>query len=74
MSDVAWQRTGWLSTFLIVIGYYFNANHSPICWIIWFVGNILMGSYCIKKETYPPAALSFGIAALNIYGWINWTS
>tara|TARA_Y100000361_G_scaffold149411_1_gene163627 strand:- start:47 stop:274 length:228 start_codon:yes stop_codon:yes gene_type:complete len=68
-----WQRAGWIGVALIIIGYYFNANQMPICWVIWFAGNILMGSYCCYKKTYPPAVLSFLIAVMNIYGYVSWT-
>jgi len=68
-----WQRVGWVGVALIIIGYYFNANQMPICWVIWFTGNILMGSYCCYKKTYPPAVLSFIIAIMNIYGYVSWT-
>jgi nicotinamide riboside transporter PnuC len=59
---------------LIVLGYYLNANQMISCWPVWFAGNILMGTYCCLKETYPPAILSFAIAILNIYGYISWTT
>jgi len=55
------------------MGYYFNANQNSTCWIIWFVGNVVMGAYCWENKAYPPAALSFLIAAMNIYGYISWT-
>jgi len=73
ISHLWWQKAGWISMGLIVLGYYFNANQMPVCWIIWFFGNILMGSYCCYKKTYPPAVLSFLIAIMNIYGYVSWS-
>ena len=49
-----WHIAGWVSMVLIIMGYYFNANQNPVCWVIWFVGNIIMGLYCCEKKTYPP--------------------
>ncbi len=73
INELWWQKTGWVSMGLIIIGYYLNANQTPVCWIIWFIGNIMMGAYCCYKKTYPPAVLSFLIALMNIYGWFSWT-
>ena len=69
LKESVWEKIGWFSMALIVLGYYLNANHHISCWI---VGNILMGAYCCSKKTYPPAILSFLIAVLNIYGYISW--
>lgn len=68
-----WHIAGWVSMVLIIMGYYFNANQNPVCWVIWFVGNMIMGLYCCEKKTYPPAVLSFLIGLMNIYGYISWT-
>ncbi len=67
-----WDYIGWFSIALIILGYYLNANQDISCFVIWFIGNIFMGSYCYSKGTYPPAMLSFGIAILNIYGYLSW--
>jgi len=67
-----YEFIGWGSIILIVLGYYLNANQMINCWVVWFVGNVLMGAYCCLKKTYPPAILSFAIAILNIYGYISW--
>ena len=64
---------GWGSMALIVLGYYLNANQMISCFPVWLAGNIMMGTYCCLKETYPPAILSFAIAILNIYGYISWS-
>ena len=69
-----YEFIGWGSMVLIVIGYYLNANQMVSCFPVWFLGNIMMGTYCCMKRTYPPAILSFGIALLNIYGYISWTT
>ena len=65
---------GWGSMVFIILGYYLNANQMISCFPVWFFGNILMGTYCCLKKTYPPAMLSFGIALLNIYGYISWST
>ena len=65
---------GWGSMVFIILGYYLNANQMISCFPVWFFGNILMGVYCCLKKTYPPAMLSFGIALLNIYGYISWST
>lgn len=67
-----YEYIGWISMVFIVFGYYLNANQMIACWPVWFVSNIAMGTYCCLKKTYPPAILSFGIALLNIYGYISW--
>tara|TARA_R100000329_G_scaffold151410_1_gene147417 strand:- start:2222 stop:2449 length:228 start_codon:yes stop_codon:yes gene_type:complete len=72
LKESVWEKIGWFSMALIVLGYYLNANHHISCWVVWFIGNILMGAYCCSKKTYPPAILSFLIAVLNIYGYISW--
>jgi len=71
-NELWWQKIGWVSTGLIIIGYFLNANQISACWIIWFIGNILMGAYCCHRKAYPPAVLSFLIAVMNVYGWISW--
>ena len=69
-----YEFIGWGSMVFIILGYYLNANQMISCFPVWFFGNILMGIYCCLKKTYPPAMLSFGIALLNIYGYISWST
>ena len=69
-----YEFIGWGSMVFIILGYYLNANQMISCFPVWFIGNILMGIYCCLKKTYPPAMLSFGIALLNIYGYISWSA
>ena len=69
-----YEFIGWGSMVFIILGYYLNANQMISCFPVWFFGNILMGVYCCLKKTYPPAMLSFGIALLNIYGYISWST
>ena len=69
-----YEFIGWGSMAFIILGYYLNANQMISCFPVWFFGNILMGVYCCLKKTYPPAMLSFGIALLNIYGYISWST
>jgi len=68
-----YNLVGWAATFLILFGYYLNANKHPECWMVWIAGNLLMGFYCHKKEAYPASTMSFVIVIMNVYGWANWT-
>ena len=63
---------GWAGAFLVILGYYFNAHEVAACWLIWIVGNSLIGVYSWKNEAYPTAAMSFILVAMNVYGYINW--
>ena len=63
---------GWVGALLILYGYYLNANGIIQSWLVWIVGNSLIGAYCLKKEAYPTAAMSFILVILNIYGYLNW--
>ena len=37
---------------LIIMGYYFM-QIKPVCWVIWFVGNMI-GFVLRRKTTHPP--------------------
>lgn len=63
---------GWAGALLVLYGYYLNANYESECWLIWIAGNALVGAYCVSKKAWPPAAMSFSLVILNIYGWISW--
>jgi hypothetical protein len=63
---------GWLAAFLILFGYYLNANKHDECWPVWAVGNLLMGYYCHRKGAYPASAMSFVIVIMNVYGYATW--
>ena len=67
-----WNWLGWSGAFFVVFGYYLNANMYVSSWLVWIIGNILVGIYSIKKEAYSTALMSFIIAALNIYGYFSW--
>ena len=67
-----WKWMGWAGALLVVLGYYLNANMYVSSWLVWIIGNILVGIYSIKKEAYSTALMSFIIAALNIYGYFSW--
>ena len=68
-----WQWLGWLGAFLVIFGYYLNANQYPSSWLIWIVGNTCVGAHCIHKNAISTATMSFLIAAFNIYGYLKWT-
>lgn len=63
---------GWVGALLVLYGYYLNANMSDKCWIVWFIGNSLVGVYCLERKAYPTAAMSFILVFLNVYGYLNW--
>tara|TARA_B100000029_G_C17110710_1_gene791393 strand:- start:271 stop:495 length:225 start_codon:yes stop_codon:yes gene_type:complete len=63
---------GCLGSFLVLLGYYFNANEASVCWLIWIIGNSLVALYSIRKEAYSVAVMSFCIVAMNIYGYFKW--
>ena len=63
---------GWLGGLLIFYGYYLNANKDPNGWIVWGVGNFLVGFYCFQKEAYATAFMSFALVLMNIYGYFSW--
>ena len=63
---------GWIGTVLVLYGYYLNAHMNDLCWIIWVVGNIMVGIYCIEKRAYATAVMSFALVIMNVYGYLNW--
>jgi|TARA_B110000263_G_C15132350_1_gene429465 hypothetical protein len=65
---------GWMGASLVIFGYYLNANEFLSSWIIWMLGNILVGIYSIYKKAYSTAAMSFIIMGMNIYGYLRWLS
>ena len=66
------ERIGWIGAFLVVFGYYLNANHYASSWLLWIVGNGMVGLYSIYKEAYSTAVMSFVILIMNIYGYLKW--
>ena len=64
---------GWVGAILILGGYYLNANMHTSSWLVWGVGNLLMGGYCFYKKAYPAAAMSFVLIILNVYGYLKWS-
>ena len=63
---------GWLGCLLIFYGYYLNASRDPNCWLIWGVGNSLVGFYCVRKEAHATAFMSFALVLMNVYGYFSW--
>lgn len=69
-----WKWIGWLGALLVILGYYLNANAIISSWLVWMVGNALVGIYSIYKRAYSTAVMSFIIMVMNIYGYVSWLS
>jgi len=41
-------------------------------WVLWFIGNIVMGIYSYIVGAHPMVFLSFVLAVMNIYGYVSW--
>ena len=70
--DYVRKSLGWIGATLVLFGYYLNANQIGLCWLVWVVGNTLVGIYSIQKEAHPTAALSFILVVMSIYGYLKW--
>ncbi|MBC8409594.1 MAG: nicotinamide mononucleotide transporter [Rhodobacteraceae bacterium] len=66
------EKVGWVWAFLVVLGYYLNANQHLSSWLVWIAGNICVAGYSTYKKAYPTALMSFVIALINIYGYFAW--
>lgn len=66
------ENIGWLGAFLILLGYYLNANLIASSWLVWGFGNALIGIYSLNKKVYPTAAMSFCLVIVNVYGYVMW--
>jgi hypothetical protein len=71
-NEYPWKEMGWVGAILVILGYYLNANQNIYCWPCWMMGNVLVGLYCMSKEAYSAAVMSFILIILNIYGYLNW--
>jgi len=67
-----WKWVGWLGAGMVIFGYYLNANEYIASWLIWMVGNTMVGIYSLYKKAYSTTAMSFMITMMNIYGYIRW--
>ena len=67
-----WRLIGWIGAGLVIFGYYLNANEYIASWLIWIVGNVMVGIYSIYKKAYSTAVMSFILTIMNIYGYILW--
>ena len=65
---------GWIATAILLVGYYLNAKKYITSFIIWFIGNALMGIYAYVIESFSVVALSIVLMVLNLYGYNNWKS
>ena len=68
-----WKWIGWLGAFLVILGYYLNANCYVSSWVVWTVGNLCVAGYSMHKKAYPTTAMSLIIAVMNIYGYFKWS-
>jgi hypothetical protein len=66
------ENIGWLGAFLVLLGYYLNANFNANSWLVWIFGNTLIGIYSLNKKVYPTAIMSFCLVMVNVYGYIVW--
>lgn len=67
-----WKAIGWIGALFVIFGYYLNANQYSLSWIIWILGNLMVGMYSLIKKAYSTAIMSFIITLMNIYGFIKW--
>jgi len=66
------QILGWLSTALVLVGYFLNSQQKvKLAMITWITGDIGWIIYDIGINNLSHAVLSFVIIGLNIYGIIN---
>ena len=63
---------GWLGVAFVLSGYYFMAKKDISAWILWLIGNILVGLYSYAIEAYPTLLLSIALIIMNIYGYLAW--
>ena len=66
------ELVGWAGAFLVLFGYYLNANMDPNCWLVWIVANSLVAGYSFENKAYPTGAMSLVLVALSIYGHFSW--
>ena len=57
---------GWIATAILLIGYYLNAKKYISSFIIWFIGNALMGIYAYVIESFSVVALSIVLMVLKL--------
>ena len=69
-----WKLIGWLGAGLVLFGYYLNAHEYIFSWLVWLMGNAMVGIYSIHKKAYSTAVMSFMIMIMNIYGYLRWLS
>ncbi|MBH09994.1 MAG: hypothetical protein CMG74_06520 [Candidatus Marinimicrobia bacterium] len=74
VSKLTWKYLGWIGAFLVIFGYYLNANEFTSSWLVWFTGNLFVGLFSIHKKAYSTAIMSFIIMVMNIYGYLQWAA
>jgi hypothetical protein len=70
--ETIYKQVGWLGAFLVILGYYLNANHHISSWLVWAVGNFCVAGYSAHKKAYPTLVMSIVISIMNIYGYFCW--
>jgi|LakMenEpi03Aug12_release.lakeMendotaPanAssembly.Ray.scaffolds.fasta_scaffold24705_8 hypothetical protein len=64
-----YEVIGWVSTLLVLIGYWLNANAKyRLAMMVWIVGDVGWITYDIIRGIFPHLALSSVIIILNLYG------
>ena len=63
---------GWLG-FVLILGYYYNAQQKIFCFYIWGVGNIFFLIYALLIQAMPQVAMSIFVLGMNVYGWKQWS-
>ena len=62
----------WIALLLSCGGLLYNARKDIVCWPLWLLSNVFWGIAAYPKFI-PLLILQFVFAALNYYGWYNWT-
>ncbi len=63
---------GWISTLILLVGYYLNAKKLISSWCFWLCGNTGMLVYATLINSYSVAFLSVVLMIMNVYGYISW--
>lgn len=60
---------GWISTILILVGYWFNANDNrKVAFTTWIIGDIGWITYDVFIANWSHLVLSAIIIGMNVYG------
>ena len=66
------ETIGWLSTFLVLIGYILNARGiTSYAMIVWIIGDMGWITYDVFIDNFSHLVLSLVIITINVYGMIH---